>query len=98
MIVGAAIKKGLYRGPKKYMTAVKNLHISEGYAWSDLLGQAAHRFNTSTTRGLGPTWQSEPLPFLRVAGLALEDLSVAPAAPSNPSAVVALSTFYPLRE
>ena len=66
MVVGSSLKKAGYRGPNKYITAMKQVHISEGHSWDPQLAQAQHRYNISTTRGLGPTRQSEPLPFDKV--------------------------------
>ena len=96
--VGAAIKKARYKGPKKYMTAIKQHHIAAGWPWSDLLAQAAHRYNLTTTRGLGPSRQSEPLPFGRLAQLDLDEKCFKQKMPANPAAVITLSTFYLLRE
>ena len=98
MVVGAALKKAGYRGPKKFITAMKQLHISEGHEWDSQLAQAQHRYNMSTTRGLGPARQSEPLPFEKVADLQLNDQAIDPKMPANPAAVITLSTFYLLRE
>ena len=59
---------------------------------------AAHRYNMSTTRGLGPVRQSEPLAFARVAELGLANAYDKSTMPANPSSVVTLGTFYSLRE
>ena len=92
------MKKAGYRGPKKFITAMKQLHISEGREWDSQLAQAQHRYNMSTARGLGPARQSEPLPFEKVADLQLNDQAIDPKMPANPAAVITLSTFYLLRE
>ena len=91
MVFGAARKQSGYRGPKKFITAMKQLHTGEGYAWDSQLAQAQHRFNVSTTRGLGPARQSEPLPFEKVAELKLNDDAVGPKMPANPASVITAS-------
>ena len=97
-VMGAVLKEAGYRGAMKYGTAIKQLHIAHGYTWSDQLDLALARFNRSTTRGAGPSRQSEPLPFDKVAELNLEDALTNTKYPVNPSAMVTLSTFFLLRE
>ena len=65
MVVGAALKKAGYRGPKKYFTAMKQLHISEGYPWASQLAQALHWFNMSTARVWGAPDNLSPCPLRR---------------------------------
>ena len=65
-VIGSSLKAGGYRGAQKYMSAIKQLRVSQGFAWSDLLELSARRFNMSTSRGIGPARQSEPLPLNKV--------------------------------
>ena len=60
-VIGAILKEAEYRIARNYMSAITGEHILAGHAWSAQLEQAASRFNTSTTSGMGPTRQSEPL-------------------------------------
>ena len=43
--VGAALKASGYRSAGHYMTAAKNEHLAEGYAWDARLDRAAALFN-----------------------------------------------------
>ena len=99
-VIGAVMKAAGYRSTKNYMSAVKAVHIQRGHRWNEQLDLAAHNFNLSTTRGVGPVRQSEPLPFDRVAKKNLdEDKTVSDARyPRNPAAMFVIVVFFMLRE
>ena len=71
-VIGAVMKAAGYRSAKNYMTAIKKLHISRGHRWDEQLAMSAHNFNLSTTRGIGPVRQSEPLSVERVSAIDID--------------------------
>ena len=98
-VVGAVLKEADYRSTKNYMSAVKKTHVGTGFKWDEQLELAAANFNRSTTRGLGPVRQSEPLPYERVAACDLNtDLVGHERFPADASAVFVLATLFLLRE
>ena len=97
-IVGSCMKEGGYRSGKNYMTAIKRMHILNGHSWNEGLDQAAHDFNASTPRGMGPSRQSEPLPFDRVCAIDLDKKLTDRNFMGNANAVFPLVSFYLLRE
>ena len=36
-VIGSSLKSGGYRGAQKHMSAIKQLHVAQGFAWSELL-------------------------------------------------------------
>ena len=96
--IGSSLKACGYRGAQKYMSAIKQLRVSQGFAWSDLLELSARRFNMSTSRGIGPSRQSEPLPLNKVITIDLDELITDKDMPANGSAVACIASFWLLRE
>ena len=68
-IVGAILKEADYRSARNYMSAIKGDHIIARHRRAEQLEQSASRFNTSTTRGMGPTRQREPLSVGKLVAL-----------------------------
>ena len=75
------------------MSAIKQVHVAQGFAWSELLELSARRFNMTTSRGIGPAGQSEPLPFSKVVTINLRSLITDEDMPANGSAVACLLPF-----
>ena len=67
--IGSILKEADYRSSKNYLTSIKNAHILEGHPWPHQLELAQTRYNLSTTRGMGPGRQSEPLSFEKLANV-----------------------------
>mgnify|MGYP000500449857 CR=1 FL=1 len=81
-----------------YLHIAKVHHASSGSGWPDELALAGTRFLASTTRGMVPSRQSEPLPFKKLADLDLSSRLHNPRYPVAPSCCVVLFTFFLLRE
>ena len=73
--------------------------MGTGFKWNEQLELAAQSFNRSTTRGLGPVRQSEPLPYERVTTHDLDvDVKGNERSPAGASAVFVSVTLFLLRE
>ena len=96
--VGSLMKASGYRSADNYMSAAKEEHISLGYSWTEQLAQAALRFHLSTSRGLGPSKQSEPLDFKMCVKLALSDDPPFIGGPIGIMNLIVLFTYFLLRE
>ena len=59
--VAAQMKDAGYRSFPNYMSAIKDLHVTEGFAWSEGLSAAATHAIASTQRGIGPPHQCSEL-------------------------------------
>ena len=96
--VGAILKEADYRSTPNYMTAIKQEHVMAGHAWTTQLELAAWQFNTSTSRGIGPGKQSEPLSFQKLAAADLGASVKNPKYPVKVEYAVVIFTFFLLRE
>ena len=97
-VIGAVMKAAGYRSTKNYMTAIKKLHISRGHRWDEQLAMSAHYFNLSTTRGIGPVRQSEPLSVERVSAIDIDEKLPDQSFPFCAGAMFILTVFFLLRE
>ena len=69
-----------------------------GLRWSEQLELATARFHTSTTRGLGPARQSEPLNFDKLIKSDISAKVNNPRYPVAPACCIVLFTFFLLRK
>ena len=76
------------------MTAMA-AHVMAAYARTTQLDMAATRFNLSTTRGMGPGRQSEPLAFDELAALDLNSKVKNPKYPVMPGWCVVFCFLSP---
>ena len=97
-VIGAIMKEADYRSAKNYMSAMKADHIAGGHPWTDQLDLAASKFNISTTRGMGPGKQSEPLDFKKLVEVDINEVVSNPKYPVKPGFAVVLFSFFLLRE
>ena len=51
------MKEAGYRSFPNYASAIKDLHVTEGHPWSDMLAAAVTHATASTQRGIGPPHQ-----------------------------------------
>ena len=96
-VIGAVFKRSGYRSCKNYVDAMKAEHILAGHPWSDQLDMCYSRFNASTSRGMGPARQSEPLPYRRMTQLDWKNVKN-PRYPVAVQFVAVLCTFFLLRD
>ena len=96
--VGALLKASGYRSGYNYMTAAKDEHIALGWPWTDQLARAARLFNLSTSRGIGPSKQSQPLDFEKCMKLNLGEDEVVTNGPIGMMSLIVLFTYFLLRE
>lgn len=97
--VSALFKAGGYKSYKNYISTAKDLHIAEGYAWSDQLWRITQKCAKSVLRGLGGPVRSEQFDLLQVIRY-LEHHSgpLARGGPKHPLAMVLCATFFMMRE
>ena len=96
-VIGAVFKRSGSRICKNYIDAMKTEHTLAGHSWSVQLDMCYSRFNASTSRGMGPARQSEPLPYRRMAQLDWKSVRN-PRYPVAVQFVAALCTFFLLRD
>jgi hypothetical protein len=96
--VGALMKDNGYRSFANYVSAMKQLHVKAGFAWTPQHELEALQGKRSVTRGQGPARQSCPLDFDIVAKMALGSDPLCSGGPINPIGVVVLGSAYMLRE
>ena len=96
--VGAVMKKSSYRSCYNYSNAAKDEHIAQGYEWTPALDRAMKLFNASTSRGIGPAKQNEPLDLDKLSQLDLGMESQFVGSPLGLPNLITLFVFFLLRD
>lgn len=97
-LVAAFFKSGGYRSFPNYLSAVKQIHVESGYAWTDQLDLAGRWTTRSVLRGIGPARQSRALKLKELMKMPPEDEPLVPGGPRWPMEALQLGCMFLLRE
>ena len=99
-LAGALLGRGQYRSAPAYVEAVKRLHISAGFPWTDLQVHIGRDAVRTVSRGQGPAKQVEQLPLELIVERASEITSKEfdPTWPIEPIAMFMLVCAWLTRE
>ena len=97
--VSAQMKMSGYRSFQNYLSRMKHLHVSRGFAWTQTLDLISKECTRSVARGIGPAKQSAAYPVPQIAALNLDEgAPLIPDGPVGPVALATLAAFFLLRE
>lgn len=96
--VAALFKAGGYRGFPNYLSAVKALHIEDGFEWGQLLSHTGAWVTRSVLRGIGPARQSCSFLFPELCLLPSPTDPLVPGGPHAPFHFAKLASIFLLRE
>jgi len=96
--VVAMLKAGGYRSPKAYTSRAKDRHVELGFRWDDELARAVRKVVRSATRGLGPSRQSQALPFDELHKLPLDSEPYVSHGPIGPRNLLIVGSLFCTRE
>lgn len=97
--VSALFKAGTYRSYKNYIGDIKDLHIAEGFPWTDQLWRITRKCAKSVLRGLPGPSRSEPFDVVDVAKFLMSRSGpLSNTGPVNPLAMVVCATYFMMRE
>lgn len=96
--VSSMLKAGGYRASPVYASRAKDHHVEQGHRWTEELARAVNRANRSATRGLGPSRQSQALPFSELCSLARDATPLVPDGPLGPRNLLILGSLFCTRE
>ena len=94
------LRTGGYRSSKIYLSAIKRMHITAGFVWSDLHVQTMADARRACERGLGPAEQADPLPIDDIVEVAKQELmgTIRPTWPAVGLDAAVVSCAWLLRE
>jgi hypothetical protein len=98
--VGCVMNARGYRSFANFITAIKQVHVKAGHAWTAQHELEAKQGIRSVTRGQGPPWQAAPLVIEDVLALELQGGTdaVAASGPVNPHGSFFIGSAFMLRE
>ena len=95
--VAAQMKTAAYRSFPNFVSAVKEVHLDQGYTWSADLERTRLKCKASTQRGIGPPKQCTEIDLGKIAGLELGTDPIVPDGPINPAHWANICAFHVLR-
>jgi hypothetical protein len=95
--IAAQMKSRGYRSYPNYLSAAKERHLDNDFAWTADLERTRKKCVASTQRGIGPSRQSLEICPLRIAALGLGADPVVEGGPVSPGHWAVLCAFHMLR-
>ena len=103
--VSSCFRRGTYRSFSNYLDMARQMHVGEGYEWSDLLKLTARRCSRAVARGQGPAIHAAVFSMVVVAsyidGLVPIHTRCAPIVPGGPAwpfHMLIIGSYFMLRE
>jgi hypothetical protein len=95
--VAAQMKTGAYRSFPNFVSAVKEVHLDQGFTWTAELERTRLKCKASTQRGIGPPKQCTEIDLGKIADLDLGPDPIVPDGPINPAHWANICAFHILR-